>query len=331
MKSKKILIIGSKEKFTLEKMYFRAYIKSKHTVKFLSVEEVYKSKIYNLVEKSFSYLIYNKTRKKIFFFLRKNKNFDLIIFFKGLYLNKKFLLLLRDICPKSKIVNIYTDNPLDTNRKNISNKSVIECIDQFDLFCVYSKKILKKIQLIKKKSKLLYLPFGFDKFTHVKGKLDANFKDKINFIGSYDKKRLNFLKSLKNIDLYIAGDNWKKRIKNHNKSIFGSKLSSVITSSSASLNLLRDQNLTSHNMRTFEVPAMKGLLLTKRSREQNIFFPENKASLMFSNLNELKKKISFIRNNPKKVYEIRNRGYLLSKKHTYTSRSVYLLNKIFND
>ena len=84
-------------------------------------------------------------------------------------------------------------------------------------------------------------------------------------------------------------------------------------------------------MRTFEVPAMNGLLLTKRSKEQNIFFPENKASLMFSNLKELKKKISFIKNNPKKVYEIRNRGYLLSKKHTYTSRSVYLLNKIFND
>ena len=52
---------------------------------------------------------------------------------------------------------------------------------------------------------------------------------------------------------------------------------------------------------------------------------------MFSNLKELKKKISFIKNNLKKVYEIRNRGYLLSKKHTYTSRSVYLLNKIFND
>ena len=84
-------------------------------------------------------------------------------------------------------------------------------------------------------------------------------------------------------------------------------------------------------MRTFEVPAMKGLLLTRRSKEQNIFFPENKASLMFSNLNELKKKITFIKNNPKKVSEIRNKGYLISKKHSYTSRSIYLLKKIFYD
>lgn len=329
MKSKKILIIGSKEKFTLENMYFRAYIGTKHNVKILNIEKVYKTKIYNLIEKSFSYLIYNRIRKNILLYLKKNKKFDLIIFFKGLYLNKKFILSIREMCSKSKIVNIYTDNPLDIKRKNISNKSVLECIDQFDLFCVYSKKILKKIQVIKKKSKLLYLPFGFDKYSHKKGKLNPNFKNKINFIGSYDKKRLNFLKSLNNKDLFIAGDNWK--IKNYNKSIFGSKLSSVITSSAASLNLLRDQNLTSHNMRTFEVPAMKGLLLTRRSKEQNIFFPENKASLMFSNLNELKKKIIFIKNNPKKVSEIRNKGYLISKKHSYTNRSIYLLKKIFYD
>ena len=71
MKSKKILIIGSKEKFTLENMYFRAYIGTKHNVKILNIEKVYKTKIYNLIEKSFSYLIYNRIRKKILLYLKK--------------------------------------------------------------------------------------------------------------------------------------------------------------------------------------------------------------------------------------------------------------------
>ena len=37
------------------------------------------------------------------------------------------------------------------------------------------------------------------------------------------------------------------------------------------LNILRDQNLSSHNMKTFEIPAFNGLMLTTRSKEQNFF------------------------------------------------------------
>ena len=60
--------------------------------------------------------------------------------------------------------------------------------------------------------------------------------------------------------------------------------------SAISLNILRKQNYSAHNMRTFEIPANNGLMLTTRSNEQNKFFKENKACFMFSTKKELKKK-----------------------------------------
>ena len=40
-------------------------------------------------------------------------------------------------------------------------------------------------------------------------------------------------------------------------------------------------------MKTFEIPAMGGLMLTTRSTEQNSFFPENKGCFMFDDIKEL--------------------------------------------
>ena len=59
---------------------------------------------------------------------------------------------------------------------------------------------------------------------------------------------------------------------------------------------------------------MNGLMLTKRSIEQNYFFPENKACLMFNSIKELKEKIKFISRKKLKVKKIRNFSYFASKK-----------------
>ena len=94
------------------------------------------------------------------------------------------------------------------------------------------------------------------------------------------------------------------------------------------LNILKKQNLEAHNMRTFEIPSMNGLMLTTRSYEQNKFFPENKASFMFKDTNELNKKIDYILRNPKKSKKIRNKGFLIAKKHNYVERLKYVIRLI---
>ena len=54
------------------------------------------------------------------------------------------------------------------------------------------------------------------------------------------------------------------------------KFAKVICESHASLNIFRKQNELSHNMKTFEIPAMGGLMITKRSKEQDFFSPKIK-------------------------------------------------------
>jgi spore maturation protein CgeB len=94
------------------------------------------------------------------------------------------------------------------------------------------------------------------------------------------------------------------------------------------LNILRKQNRTSHNMKTFEIPGMGGLMLTERSYEQNNFFPENKSSLMYTGLKELKKKILYAYNN-KHVSKIRIAGSKVIKKNYYKNRVNLILDEIW--
>ena len=66
-------------------------------------------------------------------------------------------------------------------------------------------------------------------------------------------------------------------------------------------------------MKTFEIPAMGGLMITKRSKEQDFFFPENKACIMYKNLEELLKKIEVIVKNPNKFNHIKKEGIIILK------------------
>ncbi|MAY90761.1 MAG: hypothetical protein CMN00_06245 [Rickettsiales bacterium] len=144
------------------------------------------------------------------------------------------------------------------------------------------------------------------------------------------------MSQLKNrIDIY--GNAWPTNIKHQiSKFVKNQKFSTIINKSEISLNILKKQNLNSHNMRTFEIPAMNGLMLTTRSKEQNKYFPENKACYMYGNIKELNYKINFILNNPKAALKVRKTGYKLSKKHSYENRLKILINyinknaKVFN-
>ena len=144
---------------------------------------------------------------------------------------------------------------------------------------------------------------------------------------------MNILESI-NIKKKIYGGNWiklnKTKIKNvfFGPHIYRKDIFNLMNRSAISLNILRKQNYSAHNMRTFEIPANNGLMLTTRSNEQNKFFKENKACFMFSTKKELKKKIKFILQNPKKAEKVRKFGNSIVGKHSYINRVRYLIKKL---
>ncbi len=331
----KILIIGSRNNFSLESIYFKSFKHLNFKVDFLNIEKSIYNRIIAKIKRHFSELNYKLLRKKLIFFLKKKKTkYDLIIFFKSIYLDLKTLKKFKSINGSAIYINIFPDDPFDIRNPVISNQSFIKTINEFDFFCMWSKKIIKK-QKKRLKTKFIYLPFGFDSLSIPRlNKVSKKKREKeINFIGTFDKNRLNILESI-NIKKKIYGGNWiklnKTKINNafFGPHIYGKDIFKLMNRSAISLNILRKQNYSAHNMRTFEIPANNGLMLTTRSNEQNKFFKENKACFMFSTKKELKKKIRFILQNPKKAEKVRKLGNSLVRKHSYINRVKYLIKKI---
>jgi spore maturation protein CgeB len=335
MRQPKILIIGSKKKYSLEKSYQRAF-------KSLGVKKIcffsndlyfYLYTVLSSLKLNFLYFFISfYLKKNLNSFLRKIKSIDIIIIFKGMELNKEDLVKLRTKYPASKIINIYTDDPYNMSSPATSSDLLLDLIPVYDFFFIWSKKIRDKLKKNYNFYKnFYYLPFGYDSFLHeyTKKKIDKKY---ISFIASGDNYRENFLKKINKYKINIFGNSWGLNSTNHvvRRFVHGLQLSRIISESFISINILRKQNQGSHNMKTFEIPAMGGLLVTTRSYEQNVFFPENKASVMFSNAKELQDKIDFLLNNEKIAMKIRNKGFELSKKHSYINRAKYLLNIIWN-
>ena len=252
-----------------------------------------------------------------------------------MYIKNNFLKILKKNF-NSKIINIYSDNPLNTSYfKDISNQNVLNSIPVFDYFFIFSKKILKKISLKLKCDNIFYLPFANDPKLHKKKTSKCQTKYDISFVGTADRERFLLINNLKKYKIILAGDGWKQYKLNNNVNYIGNiqekKFAKVICESYVSLNIFRKQNEGSHNMKTFEIPAMGGLMITKRSKEQNFFFPENKACIMYKNVDELLKKIEVIVKNPNKFNHIKKRGYYYSKNNTYKKRAIYILNTIFKN
>lgn len=332
---KKILIIGNKEEYTLDYIYFKTFKKLGYKVDFFSIDRSLKHRVIAKFNYLFPVFKFTKLRKKILSFFKKNKKkYDLIIIFKGIYLNKITLLKIKKIQNNSKFINIFPDDPFNVFNPSISNKNFLNLINYFDFFCIWSKKIKLKLNKKFKNLRTIYLPFGYDSIQKYNfNKSYRSNKDQILFVGTFEKDRLKVLKKIK-LKKVIYGGNWKRILSKGmnnfeiNTHVHGKKLQELISKSKISLNILRKQNLGSHNMRTFEIPGCNGLMLTTRTKEQNEFFRENKACYMFSNAVELNKKIKFILENPKKSEKVRKYGSMLVKQHSYLNRIKFLMNKV---
>lgn len=332
-KKSKILIVGSKDKFSLEYIYYKTFKHLNFKVQLFNLEKSLTNRFTAKTKIVFSSVNHFFLQKKILEFFKNNKKkYDLIIFFKSIFLNEKTIKDIKKFNEKTLIANIFPDDPFNINNPVISNKKFLNSMNCFDIFCIWSHKIKKKIES-KFKIKTIYLPFGYDSLSKIKYANYNSKKTQINFVGTFDKKRFEIIKSI-NIKKIIHGGNWK-RYKSYNlpnsilgNHIYGEKINKIMNDSAISLNILRDQNQSSHNMKSFEIPANNGLMLTTRSREQSFFFKENVCCYMYSSKKELNEKIRFILKNPKKAKIVRKNGFKQVKKHSYINRVKELIKKI---
>lgn len=341
----KILVIGSSLPSALESVYKRALSRiSFARVELFDVDQfkivVPSTKTFaRIANRCLSHFSDRRIEDALLKFLRsKREGYDAIFVFKGMEFSRKTL----DLCyreqPNAIWVNINPDDPFNIGSRGSTNTKVLESLSFFDIYCIWSRDLVSKLYAHGCK-RVEYLPFGYDIELHTKQTdVVAKRSGKVAFVGAWDQQREKTLSRLApyyNLEVY--GSNWGRVSKHskfredqlHSQHIFGAKLVQIIAEANASLNLLRPQNYKAHNMRTFEIPAMGGVMVTRRSQEQNEWFPEGEACLMYESVDELQEKLKWIFANLEAAERIRANGIALVKDHSYDKRAEQLLSIIF--
>jgi len=263
---------------------------------------------------------------------------DLIFIIKGWFYHPKTIEKLKKISPNSKLFCFNPDNPFNTWHHGVSNEWIRKSIPYYDVYFIWGKFLIEKLYKAGAK-KVEYLPFAYDPEVHFPIEV-KNLKEReyygsdIAFIGTWDKEREWWLNHLIDYNLKIWGNDWNranKKLKEKwmKKPAYGEEFAKICNSSKIILNIIRKQNVPSHNMRTFEAPACKAFVLSTRTEEAKEFFEEDKECAYFSTPEELKEKIDFYLKNDELRKKIAEAGYQKVKNHTYFERAKKIL-EIYN-
>lgn len=301
----RLLIVGSNQKWAIERIYLK-YLKELNPDTYLFaaqnlLHDYLISSVVNKVLFRFNLSnIYKRINEKLINYTEEIKP-DVIWVFKGMEVFPETLKLFRQ--KKIKLVNYNPDHPFIISGRGSWNKNVFNSVGLYDLHFCYSRTLMKKIN-DEYKIRTEFLPFGFDLDDEVYEK--ASKLPEINrvcFIGNPDKIRADIIKYLINngIQVDVYGHNWDRFFnigKNSNltinNAVYADEFWEIARKYRVQLNIFRPHNIGSHNMRTFEIPAIGGIQLAPVSPEHREFFEEGKEIFLYKDKTELMDKINLL-------------------------------------
>lgn len=301
-KSIKLLIVGSDKIFSIENYYVK-YIRE------LGIEiETFNAQsfFYDYYQRSIvNKLIFRSGLSRIYkkintLFRKKVEEFkpDVIWVFKGMEILPGSLQWARE--KGIALVNYNPDNPFIFTGAGSGNQNVIDSISLYQLHFTYNLDIQKRLG-DEHKIRTAYLPFGFDLSDDLFAECTTQQEIcKACFLGNPDKQRAAFILALAQngikIDLY--GNNWYKFVKHENilshPAVYGNELWKVLRRYRVQLNLMRVHNENSHNMRTFEVPGVGGIMVAPETSEHKLFFESGKEVFLYKDVEDCIEKINYI-------------------------------------
>lgn len=254
---------------------------------------------------------------------------DIVWIFKGMELFPESLDWVRK--RKIKLVNYNPDNPFLFSGRGSGNGNITNSIGLYDLHFTYNSEI--KMTLERNFSaKTYFLPFGFevnqDIYDH------CSFLPEIVqvcFLGNPDIYRASFINKIAKAGISIAvfGHDWNKFVRSNNVdvrgAVYGKNQWEILRRYRIQLNLMRPHNQNSHNMRSFEVPGIGGIMLAPDTSEHQSFFKNNEEAFFFTNFDNCIENISSILSlASEKANEIRTaaRNRCLNSGYDYHSRTI---------
>ncbi|HEX5170354.1 MAG TPA: glycosyltransferase [Cyclobacteriaceae bacterium] len=301
MKISRILMVGSDKVFAIENYYLKYLKASGIDVIHLSARSIFYDHYQrNFVNKIFFRLGVSAVYKKI------NKQFkeavlrfrpEIIWVFKGMELFPASLVWAKS---NAILVNYNADNPFFFMGKGSGNRNLTDSLGLYDLHLTYNHSVKSRLEQ-SFNVKVALLPFGFD----VDEELFQCCQDQEEiretcFLGNPERQRAGFIHALAELGVGITlyGNDWSKFISHPlviiNKPVEGLESWKVLRRYRVQLNLMRVHNEDAHNMRTFQVPAIGGIMVAPDTPDHRTFFEDGKEVFLFSDVADCAEKIKMI-------------------------------------
>ena len=309
----KMLLVGSDEIWSLEKHYTK-YLKEEGVeVKVCPLQSIF----YKYYNKGIGHKVLfklglsgiEKTMNESLKAFIEEFSPDVVWVFKGMEVTPGVLKWIK--AKGVKIVNYNPDNPFLFSGKGSGNKNLANSIGLYDLHFSYDKEIKSRIEKdYSIPCKVLPFAFELSEAVYEECKKEQEVL-KLCFLGNPDKERAAFINELAadfSIDVY--GNAWAEFAKHSNiavhAAVYGNDFWKTLYKYRVQLNLMRPHNPNSHNMRSFEVPAVGGIGLFPSTPDHREYFEQDKELFLYSDMLECKKMAATILNMPaEKVSEVR--------------------------
>lgn len=226
-------------------------------------------------------------------------NPDILVVFKGKTIQKGTLLRIKE---KIDCILIHFNGDNHNNPYSTS-KNMLDSLALYDVVFTWSHALFEPLYKLGAK-RVESLPFAFDETIHglededVSSDNIPDFAHDVVFVGTWDREREKTLSILADLDLGIWGPRWKRVswksplyrcIKGGE--VDAKTMGKIYRASKVCLNIMRPQNQESHNMKSFEIPALGGFMLTNRTADHLSIFEEGKEIACFDNVDELRSQI----------------------------------------
>ena len=337
-KGPKLMIVGSDHEAAIEHHYIKYLVESGiDNVMFPAQGKFFEYYNASLVNKILFKLgvskIYQHINEELLALVTSVKP-DILLVFKGMEIFSSTFKTIKE--GGTKLVNYNPDNPFLFSGKGSGNQNIYDSIPYFDLHITYDQQIQEKLERLG--LKVARIPFGFElneqDFSKVQNEPEVN---RVCFLGNPDKHRVEFLNNLasQGVPIDVYGHNWNRFSVDSKIKTFGPAYAlefwRVLRRYRVQLNLMRPHNPDSHNMRSFEVPAVGGIGLFPDTPDHRAFFKEGEELFLYKGIEDCVSKANALLNlssgDAQKI-RIKARARSLNDGYSYKQRALELYQKM---